>query len=339
MVAVLRQVSKSPLDGVVGVMFSGPPARRRGRPRAGSPTPSAWMPPLSPRNRAVDKILDGYFADLRKYEPLTMEQERELFIRYHAGDEGAREEIVLHNLRFVVRVAKTYAGSGMPLTDLISEGNYGLVQAIDKFDIDKNFKFISYAVWWIRQAILRAISTQSRQVRVPLNQTQKIVGISKATERLQQKNQRDPSPEEIADELDISPDEVVNMIRVTTPHTSIDNPLRNGKATFSEIIPDKQDSVLDKIVSEDLSMEMLDALSILGSKEKEAVLQYFGFESEHDPTLQEIGDKMGVSRERVRQLRDRALKKLRAHMEGRQLKGDQDGREKKGAGGEKAQEV
>lgn len=332
MVAVLRQVPEIQLDGVVTAVFSGPPSRRRGRPRSDASGTPLWTPPPITRAQRGDKVLDGYFSDLRRYNPLTMDEERELFIRHRNGDTSARRTILLHNLRFVVRVAKEYAASGMPLTDLISEGNHGLVTAFEKFDVDRNFKFISYAVWWIRQSILRAISLQSRQLKLPLNQTQKVVAIGKATERLQQRNRRQPSVEEIAGEAGLKVNEVISIMTAISPHSSMDCPVGRGNMSFADVLPDGEDSVLDRMVRDTMSSEVVDALSVLNGRERGAVLQYYGFQGEHESTLQDIGDKMGVSRERVRQLRDHALKKLRTHMEGGAKKGARNGRKKKGGG-------
>jgi len=338
MVAVLRQVSESRLDGVVAAVFSGPPPRRRGRPPEGSENGIRWAPPPITKEQRGGRVLDGYFSDLQRYTPLTQDQERELFLRYRDGDLGARRKILLHNLRFVVRVAKQYTSSGLPLPDLISEGNHGLVMAVERFDVNKNFKFISYAVWWIRQSILRAISMQSRQLKLPLNQTQKIVAISKATERLQQARKRQPSVEEIAEEAGLKLAEVLSMVAVMTPHARMDGPVGRGKSSFSDTVPDREESALDRLEGEDVSAELTAALSVLSGKEKTAVLEYFGFNNEFESTLQEIGDRMGVSRERVRQLRDKGLRKIREHMTGAGGKGERHGRGKKGRKGKKAQE-
>lgn len=338
MVALLRQISKGRMDGMVATMAPDPPSKQRG---GSFPSPSngpRWdLTPVT-RDQWADRVLEGYFSELRRYGPLTPEQERKLFLLYREGDLSARRKILLHNLRFVVRVAKQYTSSGLPLTDLISEGNRGLIIALEKFDVNKNFKFISYAVWWIRQSILRAISLQSRQLKLPLNQTQKIVTISKATERLQQEKRRQPSIEEIAEESGLKVKDVMSLMSVTTPHSSMDGPVGRGKMLMSETVPDEEQSTLDMMVGNDISAELSDALSVLSGKEKDAVLEYFGFNSECEATLQEIGDRMGVSRERVRQLRDRGLKKIRDHIMGAGRKGNRHGCKKEEDRSKKAQE-
>jgi len=310
MVALQRQVCTRRLDVLVIEQGSIPDGGMRGRPNGQVKRRHTSRPPL----RGNERVLDGYFAELEKLSPLTIGEERELFQRYHDGDLSAKDGIINHNLRFVVRVAKQYIRSGMPLPDLISEGNTGLIHAVDKFEPDKNFKFISYAVWWIRQAILRAISTQSRIMKLPLNKSQEIYAIGKAIEELLQDNMHEPTVEEIAAKTGISPKSITNMLMVGCSPMPWGAKIHDTNITIGESVADGDPTALEVMESKSVSVNILEAIETLREKEKQTLMMYYGFDQEHRYTLEEIGSRMGVSRERIRQVRDRALKKVRQYI-------------------------
>jgi RNA polymerase primary sigma factor len=265
------------------------------------------------KGRVFDGTLVGaYFVDLDRHKPLTTSEEQELFRSYRAGNQAAKKRIINSNLRFVIKVARTYSGQGVPLADLISEGNFGLMSAVEKFDPDKNFKFISYAVWWIRQSILKAISDQSRIVAIPVNQTQRIGRIIKSVEKLTHKSMSDPTVEEISEDIGVSVDSVTSIIRVMPRALSLD--LKSGEeedyTLLQNLVGDYEDP-LEVLSASSSSEELQEALKKLSEVERTVILYTFGFKDDCEYTYNEVGARLGVSRERVRQLRERACNKLR----------------------------
>lgn len=259
------------------------------------------------------RVLDAYFNDISKHEPLSVEEEQDLFRRYRAGDKSVKKKIILSNLRFVVKVAKRYSNQGMPFLDIISEGNKGLIRAVDKFDPSKNFKFISYAVWWIRQAILRALSVQSRMTSVPLNQTQHIVRILKAIDILMQKRAKYPTPEDISEYTGLNSSYIQNMLVIMNTPMSLDMKLcgPRGELTVGDTLENKEDDPLEELISRSFSDEIKCAIGNLLPAERKVIEASYGLTDGYSCTLNEIGVMMGFSRERARQLRERALKKMR----------------------------
>ena len=257
--------------------------------------------------------LDKYLADIAKEPMITPDEEVELAQRIKQGDQIALDRLVRANLRFVVSVAKQYQNQGLSLADLINEGNVGLIKAAQRFDETKGFKFISYAVWWIRQAILQAVAEQSRMVRLPLNQVGFLSRVKKTASYLEQLYQRKPTIKEIADELDMPEDKIETILKINSKEVSMDAPISNDDdMTFIDTVVPEDNYEADKtIMSETESAEIKRSLSVLNEKEKKIILYYFGLESNHAYTLEEIGYMMDMTRERVRQVKDKALKKLR----------------------------
>jgi RNA polymerase primary sigma factor len=257
-------------------------------------------------------ILDQYLFEVSKTPLLTAEQEIAVARRVRAGDQDAMQELVKRNLRFVISVAKKYQNRGMALTDLIGEGNIGLLTAARKFDPDVGVKFISYAVWWIRQAILAAIAKQGRTVRVPLNRTADLSRIIRATEVLRQKLVREPTPEEVAAEVSLSKDVVQALMALNTSEVRLDAPLDVGgeRTLIDRFVADGSSDVEARAMERFLSEEIEQALATLPPRDARVLRLYFGLDDGHEHTLEEIGAMLGVTRERVRQLRDRALKRL-----------------------------
>ena len=258
--------------------------------------------------------LDKYLADIAKEPMISPDEEVELAQRIKLGDQIALDRLVRANLRFVVSVAKQYQNQGLSLPDLINEGNVGLIKAAQRFDETKGFKFISYAVWWIRQAILQAVAEQSRMVRLPLNQVGFLSRVKKTASYLEQLYQRKPTIKEIADELDMPEDKIDMILKINSKEVSMDAPVSSDDdMTFIDtMVPEDNYEADKKIVSETESAEIKRSLSVLNDKEKKIILYYFGFDSNHSYTLEEIGYMMDMTRERVRQVKDKALKKLRA---------------------------
>ena len=258
--------------------------------------------------------LDKYLADIAKEPMISPDEEVELAQRIKLGDQIALDRLVRANLRFVVSVAKQYQNQGLSLADLINEGNVGLIKAAQRFDETKGFKFISYAVWWIRQAILQAVAEQSRMVRLPLNQVGFLSRVKKTASYLEQLYQRKPTIKEIADELDMPEDKIDMILKINSKEVSMDAPVSSDDdMTFIDtMVPEDNYEADKKIVSETESAEIKRSLSVLNDKEKKIILYYFGFDSNHSYTLEEIGYMMDMTRERVRQVKDKALKKLRA---------------------------
>jgi len=258
-------------------------------------------------------MLDQYLQEIGQIPLLTADQEVELAVRIKDGDELALHQMVRANLRFVVSVAKRYQGQGLTLSDLINEGNYGLIKAAQRFDETRGFKFISYAVWWIRQAILQALAEQSRVVRLPLNRIGTISKIRKATARLAQLHERTPNVEELAAELDLKPEKIRDALKHTARHLSMDAPfnaeednnLLDVLANEMDLPPD------DSLISESLKKDIERALAHLQPREAEITRLYFGIGRENPMTLEEIGQQFELTRERVRQIKEKALRKLR----------------------------
>lgn len=267
--------------------------------------------------------LDRFLADIGKEGMISAEEEVELARRIKNGDQQALEKLTTANLRFVVSVAKQYQNQGISLPDLINEGNIGLIKAAKRFDETRGFKFISYAVWWIRQAICQAIADQSRIVRLPLNQVGTINKVKKEIARLEQTYQRAPTIEEISDAMDLSVDKVNEILKINTHPQSMDSPVSPDDDTkFSDIFVYNTEKDTDQtLLNESLSAEINGLLtSTLTDKEKEVIRLFFGIGTTHEYTLDEIADKMGISRERVRQLKERSLKRLKQEAKNKNLK-------------------
>lgn len=258
--------------------------------------------------------LDKYLADIAKEPMITPDEEVELAQRIKLGDQIALDRLVRANLRFVVSVAKQYQNQGLSLADLINEGNVGLIKAAQRFDETKGFKFISYAVWWIRQAILQAVAEQSRMVRLPLNQVGLLSRVKKTASYLEQLYQRKPTVKEIADELDMPEDKVETILKINAKEVSMDAPVSSDDdlAFIDTVVPEDNNDADKEIVSETESAAIRRSLSVLNEKERQIIIHYFGLDDDHHSyTLEEIGYMMDMTRERVRQVKDKALKKLR----------------------------
>ena len=257
--------------------------------------------------------LDKHLADIAKEPMITPDEEVELAQKIKMGDQIALDRLVRANLRFVVSVAKQYQNQGLSLADLINEGNVGLIKAAQRFDETKGFKFISYAVWWIRQAILQAVAEQSRMVRLPLNQVGFISRVKKTASYLEQLYQRKPTIKEIADELDMPEDKVETALKVNAKEVSMDAPISSDDdMTFIDTVIPEDNYDADRIVvSESESAAIKRSLSVLNEKERKIIIYYFGLDSNKSYSLEEIGNMMDMTRERVRQVKDKALKKLR----------------------------
>jgi len=269
-------------------------------------------------NRALSK----YLEEIGKFNPLTPDEEIELAQKVHAGDRAALKKLTESNLRFVVSVAKDYQGQGLPLTDLINEGNLGLIKAAGRFDETRGFKFISYAVWWIRQSILQALAEHSRIVRLPLNRVGTISKITKQAEVLEQQNERAPRQDEIAHGLEMHTNEVSDAIRISRRHQSLNAPFRNGeKNSLIDVIQDDGQPTPDyRLMSESLKQEIRDALNTLKDRERDVIKMYFGIDREYALTLNEIGEKFKVTRERVRQIKEKAIRRLRHKSRSKKLR-------------------
>jgi RNA polymerase primary sigma factor len=258
--------------------------------------------------------LDKYLTDIGKISLLTADDEAELARRIREGDQEALDKLTRANLRFVVSVAKQYQNQGLSLPDLINEGNVGLMKAARRFDETKGFKFISYAVWWIRQSILQAIVEYSRIVRLPLNKVGSYHKFNSVVTSFVQKFEREPSNEELADLLDITPKEVANILKGNTRHISVDAPVSSeeGSATMLDFITSGDESLPDNQLMEDsLKEEVQQGLSILAPREVEVLSAYYGLNGYKALTLEEIGEMYGLTRERVRQIKERAIRRLR----------------------------
>jgi len=257
--------------------------------------------------------LDQYLREISKYPLITQDEEVRLAQLIHKGDEEALDKLVRSNLRFVVSVAKKYQNQGVSLSDLINEGNLGLIRAAHKFDETKGIKFISYAVWWIRQAILQALAEQSRIVRVPLNRAGALHRIGKRSSALLQELGREPTPAEIAEGMDFTMEEVQKTLSISQTHLSLDAPLTPGEDNkLLDYLPDTQNSGPDNETFEKALIESIEeVLSTLKEREAKILRLYFGLDGPEPKTLEEIGSLLGITRERVRQIKEKALTRLR----------------------------
>jgi RNA polymerase primary sigma factor len=266
--------------------------------------------------------LDKYLQEIGKVDLLTPDEEVELAKRIKEGDQIALEKLTKANLRFVVSVAKQYQNQGLSLGDLINEGNLGLIKAAQRFDETRGFKFISYAVWWIRQSILQALAEQSRIVRLPLNRVGSLNKISKTFSELEQKYEREPSPEELAEVLDVSTAEIIDTMKISGRHTSIDAPFVQGEEnSLLDVLENDSEETPDSgLLNESLRREVQRALSTLTQREADVITLYFGLNGEHALTLEEIGEKFNLTRERVRQIKEKAIRRLRHTSRSKALK-------------------
>ncbi|MBP5668445.1 MAG: sigma-70 family RNA polymerase sigma factor, partial [Salinivirgaceae bacterium] len=256
--------------------------------------------------------LDKYLQEIGKEDLITVEEEVELAQRIRKGDRLALEKLTKANLRFVVSVAKQYQNQGLSLPDLINEGNLGLIKAAEKFDETRGFKFISYAVWWIRQSILQALAEQSRIVRLPLNQVGSLNKINKAYSKFEQENERVPSPEELAAMMDLPKEKIVDTLRVSGRHVSVDAPFVESEDNSLLDVLENKDSPIadDMLMNESLSREIERSLATLTERERDIIRLFFGIGCQ-EMTLEEIGEKFGLTRERVRQIKEKAIRRLR----------------------------
>lgn len=265
--------------------------------------------------------LDKYLQDIGHEELLTTDEEVELAQRIKKGDRKALEKLTKANLRFVVSVAKQYQNHGLSLPDLINEGNMGLIKAAEKFDETRGFKFISYAVWWIRQSILQAIAEQSRIVRMPLNQVGSASKINRVLNEFEQQHERRPSIDEIADKVDIPHDKIEDAMNINTRHISVDAPLSDGDTNnLLDVLQNEDSPMADKtLVMESLRDEIKRALQTLNERERMVTEAFFGI-NQPEMTLEEIGARHGLTRERVRQIKEKAIRKLRKNTKNKLLK-------------------
>jgi RNA polymerase primary sigma factor len=269
-----------------------------------------------------NKSLDKYLNEISKVPMIDAQEEVVLAQRIREGDQAALEKLVNANLRFVVSVSKQYQNQGLTLGDLINEGNLGLIKAARRFDETRGFKFISYAVWWIRQSILQALADQSRIVRLPLNKVGSIGRINAAAAKLEQLQEREPTPEEIAKELEISVTEVENAFKTSGRHLSIDAPLTEGEDNSLLGVLDNNDEPNpdQPLMAESLRKEINRVIGTLTEKERDVLRYYYGLDGNPAHTLEDISDKVGLTRERVRQIKEKALRRLRKSSKSKILK-------------------
>ncbi len=265
--------------------------------------------------------LDKYLQEIGHEDLISIEEEIELAQRIKKGDRKALEKLTKANLRFVVSVAKQYQNQGLSLPDLINEGNLGLIKAAEKFDETRGFKFISYAVWWIRQSILQAIAEQSRIVRLPLNQVGSVNKINRILNKFEQEHERRPNVDEIADQIDLPEDKIVEAMKVNGKHISVDAPIMEGAdSSLLDVLPNTESPMADnELVMESLREEVASALNVLNERERNIIECFYGI-NQREMTLEEIGDKFGLTRERVRQIKEKALRRLRQNTKSKQLK-------------------
>lgn len=265
--------------------------------------------------------LDKYLQEIGHEELISAEEEVELARRIKTGDRKALEKLTKANLRFVVSVAKQYQNQGLSLPDLINEGNIGLLKAAEKFDETRGFKFISYAVWWIRQSILQAIAEQGRVVRLPLNQVGSVNRINKVLSKFEQENERRPSVDEIADKTDLPHEKIEDVLKVNTRQVSVDAPMADGDGTsmIDFMQSDSDSSTDEELLKESLRAEIASALSVLNDRERNVIEAFYGI-NQPECTMEEIGKKYGLTRERVRQIREKAIKRLKQNTQNKMLK-------------------
>ncbi|MCK4465084.1 MAG: sigma-70 family RNA polymerase sigma factor [Bacteroidales bacterium] len=258
------------------------------------------------------KSLDKYLKDISKIELITVDEEIKLARRIKKGDKTAFNKLIKANLRFVVSVAKQYQNRGLSLPDLINEGNLGLIKAAEKFDETRGFKFISYAVWWIRQSIIQALTEQTRIVRLPLNKVGSLNKIYKAFSKLEQEYERTPSPEELADAMELPKEKVTDTLNVSGLHVSVDAPFVDGEdKSLLDVLPNNDSPIADKtLMNESLIKEIERALATLIDRERDIIKLSFGIGIQ-DMSHEEIGEKFGITRERVRQIKEKAIRRLR----------------------------
>jgi RNA polymerase primary sigma factor len=275
-------------------------------------------------NRTDEPSLDIYLRDIRRTDLLTPEEERELAVRIRAGDAAARDHLICANLRFVVRVARTFTGRGLCLSDLINEGNVGLIRAAERFDENRGCRFISYAIWWIRQAILQAISEQTRVVRLPMNRVGKALKVYRRGNELRQELGRDATAEEIADSMDLTPADVRKHQMLNQRHVSLDAPTSadQDSTRLMDLITDDRDTPPDdRVVEKDMRGDVRSAVKSLDPREQKILRDYYGIDTGEGVTLETIGRDLGITRERVRQIKERALQKIADLPEGPHLHG------------------
>ena len=270
----------------------------------------------------ANRSLSKYLQEISKYQPLSPDKEVELAIRVKKGERQALKELTEANLRFVVSVAKDYQGQGLPLTDLINEGNLGLIKAAERFDESRGFKFISYAVWWIRQSVLQALAEHSRIVRLPLNRVGTISKINKASAKLEQEFERSPRADELAHQLDMKITEINDAQRIARRHHSLDTPFSDDeKNSLLDVINDTNIDDPDKeLHMSSLEKEVRNSLDSLKDREKDVIKMYFGIDREYALTLNEIGEEFGLTRERVRQIKEKAIRRLRHKSRSKKLR-------------------
>ncbi len=259
-----------------------------------------------------NRSISLYLSEIGRYEPLPPEREVELAIRIQKDDDLAMTELIESNLRFVVSVAKKYQGNGLSLADLINEGNLGLIKAAKRFDHSRGFKFISYAVWWIRQSILQALAEQARLIRLPLNRVGTITKITRVAEKLEAEIERQPKANEISHQLEMTPDEVVNAMQYSRRHSSLDTPFQDGEDnSLMDVLEDTHDvSPDDKLMRESMKEDVMASLDTLADRERSVIEMYYGINRESALTLNEIGEEFSLTRERVRQIKAKAIQRL-----------------------------
>ena len=265
--------------------------------------------------------LDKYLQEIGHEELLTTDEEVELAQRIRKGDKRALERLTKANLRFVVSVAKQYQNQGLSLPDLINEGNVGLIKAAEKFDETRGFKFISYAVWWIRQSLLQAIAEQSRLVRLPLNQVGSVNKIARELSRFEQEHERKPSVDEIAERVDLPEDKIADAMKANSRHVSMDAPIADGEdSSMIDFLAGDSSNTDRELAIESLKAEVSRILKLLTDKEQKVLRAFFGIDGSPEMTLDEIGEKYNLTRERVRQIKEKALRRLRRNTKNKLLK-------------------
>jgi RNA polymerase primary sigma factor len=259
-----------------------------------------------------NRSISLYLSEIGRYEPLPPEREVELAIRIQKGDDLAMKELIESNLRFVVSVAKKYQGNGLSLADLINEGNLGLIKAAKRFDHSRGFKFISYAVWWIRQSILQALAEQARLIRLPLNRVGTITKITRVAEKLEAEIERSPKANEISHQLEMSPEDVISAMQYSRRHSSLDTPFQDGEDnSLMDVLENPQDiNPDDMLMRESMKEDVLASLDTLSERERAVIEMYYGIGRESALTLNEIGEEFNLTRERVRQIKAKAIQRL-----------------------------